>query len=133
MSAEGPVDFCPKPKPKVEEAEQPKKRPCKIIRPDYCPPIPDPDPCEGPFLFDYTPEQPSRGPPQFPEEIFAWQWKRCLNDLMWKLGCGIFLGYLGSKLIFQKKKWPTIIGAGIGIGWASENCERELRSCFSSN
>ncbi|XP_066909208.1 uncharacterized protein [Halyomorpha halys] len=133
-----PEDFCkqtkkpdqPKTKSEPNELCQVKS---KFHNPDFCPPPPPPDPCGGEILWDYTEEAPSRGPPIYPEEIFAWQWRRCINDLVWKLGCGIFLGFLGSKLIFQKRKWPTIIGAGIGMGWASENCERELRSCFSSN
>ncbi|KAK0077682.1 hypothetical protein PV325_003586 [Microctonus aethiopoides] len=61
------------------------------------------------------------------EDEIGRKWDRCFTDALIKLGGGIFLGSVFS-LIFIRKKWPIVTGAGFGLGMAYSNCEKDINS-----
>ncbi|XP_025834522.1 MICOS complex subunit Mic10-like, partial [Agrilus planipennis] len=50
------------------------------------------------------------------------------NDCILKFGGGVLLGGVFSLLFFKRKRWPVILGGGIGIGMAYANCEQDLNA-----
>ncbi|KAL7303131.1 MICOS complex subunit Mic10-like [Trichogramma pretiosum] len=59
------------------------------------------------------------------EEEVGRKWDRCFADAVFKLGGGIFIGTVFS-LLFVRRKWPVITGAGFGLGMAYSNCENDI-------
>ncbi|XP_057336792.1 MICOS complex subunit Mic10-like [Microplitis mediator] len=55
------------------------------------------------------------------------KWDRCFTDAVIKLSGGIVIGSVVS-LMFFRRKWPVVIGAGFGLGMAYSNCEKEINS-----
>ncbi|OXU30779.1 hypothetical protein TSAR_008773 [Trichomalopsis sarcophagae] len=64
------------------------------------------------------------------EEEIGRKWDRCFADAVFKLGGGIFLGSVVS-LLFFRRKWPIIAGAGFGLGKAYSNCEKDINSTIT--
>ncbi|KAK9507763.1 hypothetical protein O3M35_007543 [Rhynocoris fuscipes] len=54
------------------------------------------------------------------------RWEQCLIQGVQNIGVGIVLGLLASTLIFKRKRWAFLIGAGYGIGMAVAGCDYEL-------
>ncbi|XP_034948291.1 MICOS complex subunit Mic10-like [Chelonus insularis] len=63
----------------------------------------------------------------FGEDEIGKKWDRCFADAVIKLGGGIVIGSVFS-LLFFRRKWPIITGAGFGLGMAYSNCEQDLNS-----
>lgn len=64
------------------------------------------------------------------EDEIGRKWDRCFTDAVLKLGSGIVVGSVFS-LLFIRRKWPIITGAGFGLGMAYSNCENEINSTVS--
>ncbi|KAK0175615.1 hypothetical protein PV327_009355 [Microctonus hyperodae] len=61
------------------------------------------------------------------EDEIGRKWDRCFTDALIKLSGGIVIGSVFS-LIFIRKKWPIVTGAGFGLGMAYSNCEKNINS-----
>ncbi|XP_043271391.1 MICOS complex subunit Mic10-like [Venturia canescens] len=61
------------------------------------------------------------------EDEIGRKWDRCFTDAVLKMGGGIFLGSVFS-LLFFRRKWPIITGAGFGLGMAYSNCEKDINA-----
>ncbi|KAF6208725.1 hypothetical protein GE061_014464, partial [Apolygus lucorum] len=44
---------------------------------------------------------------------------------------GILVGAVSSLIIFKRRSWPIITGAGFGLGLAYGNCERSLNDVLT--
>ncbi|XP_043473893.1 MICOS complex subunit Mic10-like [Leptopilina heterotoma] len=64
------------------------------------------------------------------EDEMGKKWDKCFTDAVLKLGGGILVGSVFS-LLFIRRKWPIITGAGFGLGMAYSNCENEINSTVS--
>ncbi|CAD6995403.1 MICOS complex subunit mic10-like [Ceratitis capitata] len=62
----------------------------------------------------------------YPEDEYGKRLDRCTTDLLVKGSSGLFVGFAMSLLIFKRKAWPSLIGAGFGIGVAFKTCEKHL-------
>ncbi|KAH0955403.1 hypothetical protein HN011_006342 [Eciton burchellii] len=60
------------------------------------------------------------------EDEVGQKWDRCFTDAIIKFGGGLALGGIFSLLLFKRKKWPIITGAGFGLGMAYSNCEEDM-------
>ncbi|XP_063975263.1 MICOS complex subunit MIC10-like [Diachasmimorpha longicaudata] len=64
------------------------------------------------------------------EDEIGRKWDRCFADAVIKFGGGIVIGSVVS-LLFFRKRWPIITGAGFGLGMAYSNCENDINSSVS--
>ncbi|XP_033219314.1 MICOS complex subunit Mic10-like [Belonocnema kinseyi] len=64
------------------------------------------------------------------EDEIGKKWDRCFTDAVLKLGGGILIGSTIS-LLFFRRKWPVIVGAGFGLGMAYSNCEKDINASVS--
>lgn len=55
------------------------------------------------------------------------QWDRCLSNLLIKSSLGLGFGVVFSVLLFKRRAWPAIVGAGFGAGRAYEECNYSLK------
>ncbi|XP_053962848.1 MICOS complex subunit MIC10 [Anastrepha obliqua] len=62
----------------------------------------------------------------FSEDEFGRRLDRCLTDVVVKGSSGLVLGLTLSVLMFRRRAWPSIMGAGFGIGVAYKSCEKDL-------
>ncbi|XP_014254174.1 MICOS complex subunit Mic10-like [Cimex lectularius] len=69
--------------------------------------------------------------PVYTENELGRRWDRCLADGLIKFAAGVVVGGVSSLMLFKRKKWPVIMGAGFGFGLAYGNCERELNSVMT--
>ncbi|XP_060765950.1 MICOS complex subunit MIC10-like [Neoarius graeffei] len=58
------------------------------------------------------------------------KWDRCLADSAVKFVTGLSVGALFSVLLFKRRAWPIVFGAGMGIGMACSNCQHDFRSPY---
>ncbi|XP_077284813.1 MICOS complex subunit Mic10-like [Arctopsyche grandis] len=65
------------------------------------------------------------------EDALGQKLDRCLTDGLIKFGGGILVGGVVS-LLFFRRKWPMIMGGGIGVGMAYNSCEISLNEIFST-
>lgn len=59
--------------------------------------------------------------------ILLKQWDRCLSNLLIKSSLGLGFGVVFSVLLFKRRAWPAIVGAGFGAGRAYEECNYSLK------
>ncbi|XP_014244714.1 MICOS complex subunit MIC10-like [Cimex lectularius] len=79
------------------------------------------------------------GDSSFQEEKVGIVYSNCKRDAVVKVAGGVILGVMLSNLCATKKRatlctwptWPLFIGAGLGLGMASENCKRDLKSLYT--
>ena len=50
------------------------------------------------------------------EDIVGEKWDRCITDTGIKTVSGLGLGIVASLLLFKRKSWPVVFGAGAGFG-----------------
>lgn len=55
------------------------------------------------------------------------QWDHCLSNLLIKSSLGLGFGVVFSVLLFKRRSWPAIVGAGFGAGRAYEECNYSLK------
>ncbi|GBM54478.1 hypothetical protein AVEN_217163-1 [Araneus ventricosus] len=61
------------------------------------------------------------------EDIVGETWDYCLADSLIKFGSGLAVGSVLSLVMFKRKKWPIIFGAGAGFGMGLANCQHSFR------
>ncbi|CAL1290808.1 unnamed protein product [Larinioides sclopetarius] len=61
------------------------------------------------------------------EDIVGETWDYCLADSLIKFGSGLAVGSVLSLVMFKRKKWPIIFGAGAGFGMGLANCQHAFR------
>ncbi|XP_014244716.1 MICOS complex subunit Mic10-like [Cimex lectularius] len=72
--------------------------------------------------------------PPFYEDQLLWRVNRCMSDALIKSIFSSGMTILAAKFFYPKMKASSaaIAGAGIGLGMAYLNCERELKSTMST-
>ncbi|KAI7781309.1 putative upf0327 protein [Diaporthe ampelina] len=61
------------------------------------------------------------------EALLNEKWDRCLSNLLIKSSLGLGFGVVFSVLLFKRRAWPAIVGAGFGAGRAYEECNYSLK------
>merc|ERR1712071_602698 len=51
----------------------------------------------------------------------------CAGDAIIKFAGGVALGGVFSLLVFKRRSWPIVFGAGTGLGMAYANCQNSLK------
>ncbi|XP_037922606.1 MICOS complex subunit Mic10-like isoform X1 [Hermetia illucens] len=69
----------------------------------------------------------------FSEEEFGKRMDRCLTDVLMKTSGGLVMGTIISLLIFRQRKWPIILGGGVGAGVAFSTCEHRLNAAAAAD
>ncbi|XP_011500834.1 PREDICTED: MICOS complex subunit Mic10-like [Ceratosolen solmsi marchali] len=68
--------------------------------------------------------------PTWTEEEIGKKWDRCVTSALVKLGAGTFVGSIIS-LLFIRRKWPIVTGAGFGLGSAYTTCHKEINDTIT--
>uniref|UniRef100_A0A2H1WPS2 MICOS complex subunit MIC10 n=1 Tax=Spodoptera frugiperda TaxID=7108 RepID=A0A2H1WPS2_SPOFR len=55
----------------------------------------------------------------------------CITDACVKGGAGAFLGTLSSMFFINRRRWPIIMGLGIGLGFSCASCHSPLRCRYT--
>lgn len=61
------------------------------------------------------------------EALLNEKWDRCLSNTLIKSSLGLGFGVVFSVLLFKRRAWPAILGAGFGAGRAYEECNYSLK------
>ncbi|CAG0918465.1 unnamed protein product [Notodromas monacha] len=64
------------------------------------------------------------------EEQVSQKYDKCLADAVVKFGGGLAVGMVFSVVLFKRRMWPAIFGAGLGTGIAYGNCQNSLNEPF---
>ncbi|KAH9489045.1 hypothetical protein Btru_039703 [Bulinus truncatus] len=61
------------------------------------------------------------------EDVYGQKVDRCLYNALIKFVGGVGIGIVLSGLLFKRKPWPVILGAGLGTGMGISDCNHEFR------
>ncbi|XP_052744417.1 MICOS complex subunit Mic10-like [Bicyclus anynana] len=71
--------------------------------------------------------------PDIDKRDFEERYNACFTDFGLKIVAGMLIGsMLGGFFMHGYRRWPTCIGAGLGLGMAYSNCENSLNSFLLS-
>ena len=62
------------------------------------------------------------------EDLHPRLWERFLANSLIKTAYGLSLGGVFSIFIFRRRLWPVTFGAGIGVGHAISDYNKDLKS-----
>lgn len=64
--------------------------------------------------------------PQRSEDVIGAKWDKCISNTLLKFGGGLAVGAVASLLLFKRRSWPIVFGAGAGFGMGYNNCQHLL-------
>ncbi|KAF9583601.1 hypothetical protein BGW38_009077 [Lunasporangiospora selenospora] len=57
------------------------------------------------------------------EDILNRKWDECISNVIVKSGIGLSVGIVASALVFKKRSWPIAVSTGLGLGYATSQCQ----------
>jgi len=61
------------------------------------------------------------------EDLYGERIDRCLYNGVMKLVGGVGVGIVCSAVLFKRKPWPLVLGAGVAAGSAISSCNYEFK------
>ncbi|KAF1989954.1 DUF543-domain-containing protein [Aulographum hederae CBS 113979] len=62
------------------------------------------------------------------EALLNDKWDRCLSSMLIRSAIGGGFGIMFTFILFRRRAWPVVLGTGIGLGRAIEECDNSFKN-----